>query len=180
MKRVSRIDFVRISPSGGWWRALFLLVALLALGWASARWVIQRDAIQQLSAELRRTQPAPIVKPVRSAAQQRELDSHAKAVSEAVRQLNLPIIALLKEIQPPKDIRIALLGLDVSGKTNGEGQGGPLKITAEARTPQEMTTYVAFLADKPMFESVYLVKHELNAASAEKPYRFLLEAQWRN
>lgn len=107
-------------------------------------------------------------------------DAEIKAVEEAVRQLNLPVVDLIKTIQPAKDIHIALLSLDVTGKANNSGETKQtlLKITAEAKTPQEMMTYTEFLADKPIFDSVYLTKHELNAASMEKPYRFSLEAQW--
>jgi hypothetical protein len=44
-----------------------------------------------------------------------------------------------------------------------------------------MLNYLAFLNQQPMFSSVYLLKHEMssNADAPEHPYRFQLEAQWR-
>ena len=54
-----------------------------------------------------------------------------------------------------------------------------MKIAAEAETAQDMINYLAFLNQQTMFRSVYLVKHEMNMNAPEHPYRFQLEAQWR-
>lgn len=184
MMRLTRLNFVSsVAPIGGW-RMGMLVIGLIALGWAGLRWASQQAATAAAETQLISIQPRSVAAPVRSAVQQRELEAQAKVIGDAVRQLNLPIGDLIKALQPPKDIRVALLALDVGGKASGgDGVGaksdGILKITAEARTAQEMTTYVAFLDDQALFRSIYLIKHEINATSPEKPYRFLLEAQWR-
>lgn len=184
MMRLTRLDFVPGPPPVRGWRLALLVFGLLVSIGTGVRWWLQADATAALEGQLSRAQPRAVAIPVRSAARQRKLEMQAKAIGEAVRQLNLPITDLIKTLQPPKDIRVALLGLDVGGKgvgseSDGVNAAGVLKIAAEARTPQEMTTYVAFLGDQPLFRSVYLVKHEIHAASPERPYRFLLEAQWR-
>lgn len=179
--RLTRLDFITASAPVRGWRAVLMTIGVGALLTGALHWMAQKDAVDALETQLAQARPAAAAKPVRSAAQQRELENQAKAVREAVRQLNLPIGDLIRILQPPKDIRVALLGLDIGGKSHGDDAhpSGMLRISAEARTPQEMMSYAAFLGDQPLFESVYLIKHELNAASAEKSYRFLLEAQWR-
>ena len=183
--QLTQLDFVSLPKSGYGWRGMLFVAGTLALLGASATWHVQKKSIAGLEMQLSRAQPRTIVRPALSAAQRHSIEGQINAVRAAVRQLNVPIGALVKALQPPKDIRVALLGLDVVAGKNGPEQHTPtdaagiLKIAAEARTPQEMTTYVAFLADQPLFQSVYLVKHELNATSAERPYRFLLEAQWQ-
>lgn len=180
--RATRLDFIPASPPRGGWRLLVLLAgALLLLAWGQ-RWQAQKAVNLQLQRELAQIRPAPKAAPVvRSASEQRELDAQAKVVGDAVRQLNMPVAALFKTLQAPKDIRIALLGLDLNAKSGGTASAAALlKIQAEARTPQEMMAYVAFLDEQPLFRSVYLVKHELAVAGAGEPvWRFLLEAQWR-
>lgn len=163
------------------WRKLFLTAAVLIVVGLGARWAIQKESVANLESRWSKTQPRVVPKPVRSAMQQRDLDAQAKAVGQAVQQLNIPITDLIRTLQIPKDIHVALLGLDLGsqGGATSAGASGTLKILGEAKTPDDMVTYVAFLGDQPFFKSVYLTKHELNAAVAEKPYRFQLEAQWR-
>jgi Tfp pilus assembly protein PilN len=84
---------------------------------------------------------------------------------------------------------VALLGLDLNGqpaqdagdkaRAAPQGPAGSLKIAAEAETARDMLNYLAFLSQQPLFRSVYLVKHEQAAGDQPRPYRFQLEAQWR-
>jgi hypothetical protein len=181
--RATRLNFVEILPRARGWRLALLLAGLLGLALAGIDWLSQSEANAAIEARLRQMRPRISPSAPLPAARQRELQEQARAVRIAVRQLNMPISELIRSLQPPQDVRVAVLGFDVGGPHGGadsEGAAsGTLKISAEARTPQEMTTYVAFLADQHLFKSVYLIKHELNATSPEKPYRFLLEAQWQ-
>jgi hypothetical protein len=124
-------------------------------------------------------------------AQQREQDQQTKVIAEAVRQLNLPVARLLRTLQAPGDLHVALLGLDLNGQPVQDADAatpggaadiapsGSLKIAAEAETAQDMLNYLAFLSQQQMFRSVYLVKHELASGAAGQAYRFQLEAKWR-
>lgn len=179
---LSRLEFL---PPGaaqafrGWRLALCLAGGLLLLP-AAVYWLVQAQETRRLEAQLAQLQPARPVRAPLSASQQRERDLELKQVAAAVRQLNLPVTRLVKTVQAPRDVRVALLGLDLNAQ---QGQDGTsvLKIAAEAETPQDMLNYLAFLNQQPMFSSVYLLKHEMNAnaQAPAHPYRFQLEAQWR-
>ena len=179
---LSRLEFL---PPGaaqtfkGWRLALCLAGALL-LPPAAVYWLVQAQETRRLEAQLAQLQPARPVRAPLSASQQRERDLELKQVAIAVRQLNLPVTRLIKTVQAPRDVRVALLGLDLNAQQGQDGASA-LKIAAEAATPQDMLNYLAFLNQQPMFSSVYLLKHEMssNADAPEHPYRFQLEAQWR-
>jgi hypothetical protein len=180
---LTNLNFIPVAAPLKSWRGLVLLLGVAALVLCAGRWSLQAKANTALQAKLTQIRPPPLAKSRRSPEQQRQLESQAVIVSEAVRQLNLPVADLFKTLQAPKDIRVALLGLDLSAKGGTTDElgvgGGLLKITAQARTPQEMMSYVAFLDDQQLFKSVYLIKHELELNAAEPSYRFLMEAQWR-
>ncbi|SFU89563.1 hypothetical protein [Pseudoduganella namucuonensis] len=181
---VTRIAFVRGTPRLAGWRLALLVVGAIALLPAGAHWLRQWSAIASLEAQLETARPRRSMEPALPAAQQREHDQQTRAVAEAVRQLNLPVPRLLKTLQAPADMRVALLGLDLNGQPPQDaaattGPAGSLKIAAEAETARDMLNYLAFLNQQRMFSSVYLVKHEVAAGDAAHPYRFQLEAQWR-
>lgn len=177
---LSRLEFL---PPGaaqtfkGWRLALCLAGALLLLP-ATVYWLVQAQETRRLETQLAQLQPARPVRAPLSASQQRERDLELKQVAIAVRQLNLPVSRLIKTVQAPRDVRVALLGLDLNAQQGQDGASA-LKIAAEAETPQDMLNYLAFLNQQPMFSSVYLLKHEMNMNTPEHPYRFQLEAQWR-
>jgi hypothetical protein len=181
---LTRIDFTRSAAPLTGWRLALLGAGLIAAACTGANWLVQSRAVHRLEAELALAQPRVIERAPLSPAQQREQDQQLAIVSEAVRQLNLPVTRLIRTVQAPQGIRVALIGLDLNGKPErGEAAGmaaaGGLKISAEGETAQDMMNYVAYLNTQALFTSVYLVKHELNAASPGRPYRFQLEAQWR-
>lgn len=163
----------------GWRLALCLAGGLMLLP-AAVYWLVQAQETRRLEAQLAQLQPARPVRAPLSASQQRERDLELKQVAAAVRQLNLPVTRLVRTVQAPRDVRVALLGLDLNAQQGQDG-ASVLKIAAEAETPQDMLNYLAFLNQQPMFSSVYLLKHEIssNANAPEHAYRFQLEAQWR-
>jgi hypothetical protein len=179
---LSRLEFL---PPGakqtfkGWRLALCLAGGLMLLP-AAVYWLVQAQETRRLEAQLAQLQPARPVRAPLSASQQRERDLELKQVAAAVRQLNLPVTRLVRTVQAPRDVRVALLGLDLNAQQGQDG-ASVLKIAAEAETPQDMLNYLAFLNQQPMFSSVYLLKHEIssNANAPEHAYRFQLEAQWR-
>ncbi len=206
-----RLSFLpAAAPRGGWRLALLALGAITLLP-AGAYWLRMAGDVQALEARIAAAQPRRTAPAALPAVQQREQEQQVKAVAEAVRQLNLPVPRLLKTLQAPSDMHVALLGLDLNGQpaqdggdgVNGanaanaanaaiaasttkpanaaapQGPAGSLKITAEAETARDMLNYLAFLNQQPLFRSVYLVKHELAIGDPVHPYRFQLEAQWR-
>ncbi|MGK5066646.1 hypothetical protein [Janthinobacterium sp. AD80] len=179
---LSRIDFLPASAAQTFsgWRLILCLAGALTLLPAAVYWLVQAQETRRLEAQLAQLQPARTVRAPLSASAQRERDIELKQVAVAVRQLNLPVTRLVRTVQAPRDVRVALLGLDLNAQQGQDGASA-LKIAAEAATPQDMLNYLAFLNQQPMFSSVYLLKHEMssNADAPEHPYRFQLEAQWR-
>ncbi|CAN7572707.1 hypothetical protein LJR289_004094 [Pseudoduganella sp. LjRoot289] len=219
----TRIAFVRAAPPLNGWRLALLAAGMIALLPSAARWLQQWNEVQRIETQLAQVRPRRATQPALTQNQLRDQDQQTKVVAEAVRQLNLPVARLLKTLQAPADMHVALLGLDLNGQpaldpdatnaavgiaaaagpaanagTTATASGaaaatagasasastasvpsGSLKIAAEAETAQDMLNYLAFLNQQQMFRSVYLVKHEMAGGDAGHPYRFQLEAQWR-
>ena len=150
-------------------------VLLVAGGLSLQAWqAVQRvNGLQQQldAAQVRSAPPAP-------AALSRDEQARVPAVNAAIREMNLPVSALLQALQPPRDIRVAVLGVDVLGATPGASAG--IKITGEARTGAEMARYVAFVSSRKPFTGAYLTRHEIDDTTPERPYRFTLEAAWND
>lgn len=112
----------------------------------------------------------------------REELGRVRAVNAAIREINRPIAAMLRALQPPRDIRVALLGVAVEAASTDHGsadaKGATLKISAESASGTDMTRYVGYLAGRPPLERAYLVSHLVEAGSAY-PYRFTVEVAWR-
>jgi hypothetical protein len=195
LMRETRLSFTPAAAPQGGWRLALLAMGILALLPAGAHWLRVHGEIQALQASIAAAQPRRAAPATLPPAVQREQEQQVKIVAEAVRQLNLPVPRLLKTLRAPADMHVALLGLDLNGQPaqdSGEtgkaapdktaippGPAGSLKIAAEAETARDMLNYLAFLNQQPLFRSVYLVKHELAAGDQPRPYRFQLEAQWR-
>ena len=114
----------------------------------------------------------------------REELAKVQAVNAAVRELNLPIAALLRALEPARDIHVAVLsvettgGAGVAGGAAAEVGGASVRIEAEARTSADMLRYVAFVSERKPFTRAYLTQHEVRSATGERPYRFTVEAPW--
>lgn len=175
----------RVQQLSGVWRRYLLagLSLLVMAGMIFYAWHLIRavEMEQHVSAD---TSPRP--PEIRQPPLGREEKNRIVSVNAAIRQMNLPVAALLQAMQPPRDIRVALLGVDLAAQgSTGTAEAatlGPrtatLKITAEARTGAEMASYVAYLAERRPFVGAYLVRHEVMETQAEQPYRFTVEALW--
>jgi Tfp pilus assembly protein PilN len=180
MKKV-RIDFA--PPSLG--RALFrgpgrtlaLLCAALALSPLLAsniaeyrRLLREQDAVQaQAQAVAARTQAARAPAPARAPVPPGQAD----AVNAAVLQLNLPWRALHDSVQSATPAGIALLALEPDARRRS------LRITAEAKSSDDMIGYVEQLRQQDWFDAVALVRHEINEQDPNRPIRFQIDAAWR-
>jgi hypothetical protein len=100
------------------------------------------------------------------------------AINAAIRQLNMPVAELLKTLNPPKDIRVSLLGIDLSDSVSDTGLP-KLKLNAEALSGEDMTRYVGFLDGRRPFVQATLVRHEVMSAVSASPWRFTMELTWQ-
>lgn len=181
------LDARPCAPAVGPGRWLGLAVCVGAMAWA-ALFAAQTTAAERvLAAQLgraERAQPAAAAQPV---VQRRDEVSRIQSVNAAIQALNLPIGALLRALQPPRDIRVAVLGVETQAQAHGgpqaDGAGfNGLKVRAEAESSAEMARYVAFVAERKPFYAAYLESHEVVAdAGAPGPrYRFTLDARWKD
>jgi len=152
---------------------MFFLACSVAMGLAALHVQAgQREwEIGMLQAQLHvRAQaqaPAPVV--VRAPVP----EAQAAAVNAAVLQLNLPWRALHDAVQAGTPSSIALLSLEPDARKS------TLRITAEAKTSDDMIAYVEQLKNSEWFSGVLLARHEINEQDPNRPIRFQLDAQWR-
>ena len=180
MKTV-RIDFAPPSlvrsvfrtPRHAWAMVWVLAMAAMALAFAHAGLERRQREIDllraQAQAQVRTQAPAPAAAAVRAPVP----EAQAAAVNAAVLQLNLPWRALHDAVQAGTPANIALLALEPDAKRN------LVRITAEARSSDDMIAYVEKLQKVDWFSAVILARHEINEQDPNRPIRFQLDAQWR-
>jgi len=100
-------------------------------------------------------------------------EAQASAVNAAVLQLNLPWRALHDAVQAGTPANIALLALEPDARKS------TVRITAEAKTSEDMIAYVEQLQKDEWFSAVVLARHEINEQDPNRPIRFQLDARWR-
>jgi Tfp pilus assembly protein PilN len=100
-------------------------------------------------------------------------EAQAAAVNAAVLQLNLPWRALHDALQAGTPANIALLALEPDAKKSS------LRITAEAKSSDDMIAYVEQLQKADWFTTVTLARHEINEQDPNRPIRFQIDALWR-
>jgi Tfp pilus assembly protein PilN len=147
--------------------ALLLCLASAALGWQMLASKRAFDA--QLAARQRAS--APAAAPVQAAGPAISA-TQAAAINGAVLQLNLPWRALHDAIGAATPRSIALLALEPDARKR------TMRITAEAKTSDDMIAYVEQLKQQELFAAVVLTRHEINDQDPNKPIRFQLDAQW--
>lgn len=177
MRRV-RLDFAPPSLRRTLFRAPLLsrvlAIASLALcGVALVQVLDYREAREEVDAQLaalraRAGAPVPVVAPPRAQVGEQE----AQAVNAAISQLNLPWRALHDAVRAGTPSTIALLALEPDARKR------VLRITAEARTSEDMLAYVAALGRADWFGAVTLVRHEVAEQDPNRPLRFQLDAGW--
>lgn len=99
--------------------------------------------------------------------------SQADAINSAITQLNIPWPKMFDAIEVSTPTKIALLELEPDVKQHR------LKGLAEAKSSDDMITYIERLKKHTFFDLVVLTKHEVNDKDPNKPIRFQFEAQWR-
>lgn len=144
------------------------LVALALACWDFKKSEYQQHIqIQQLSAALH-----PPVQ--RSTVADTALSlAKTQALSTAIQKLNLPWRDLLDTVERSTPKNIALLSLEPDASKN------TLVVVAESANAQAMLDYVSQLKGQDLFLEVRLVMHEISKQDPFAPYRFQIEARWR-
>ena len=176
--RPVRIDFAPASlartlhrtPLAAWLLAAFALLLCLGAAAAGASLMERQRSHERQLAALQARAAVPVAAPVADAAPISE--PQATAVNGAVMQLNLPWRALQDAVAAATPAGVALLALEPDAKKR------TLRISAEARTSDEMIDYVARLKREELFSDVALTHHEINDQDPNRPIRFELDAAW--
>jgi hypothetical protein len=186
MKRV-HIDFAppslarTVHRTGPLAWSLAVLAVLLCFGAAAIGWqMLARQRALETQLALVRAQvrgsgtSATAAAAAVAAAQPRIGEAQAQAVNAAVLQLNLPWRALQDAVEQATPKRIALIALEPDPRRRG------MKITAEAKTSDDMIAYIEQLKGQELFGAgaVTLLRHEISELDPNRPIRFQLEAQW--
>jgi Tfp pilus assembly protein PilN len=174
-----RIDFappslarsVLRAPRLAWAAVAILGAAAVALAMTHAGLERRQHEIDLLRAQSRVATQAPA--PVAVALRPPVPEAQATAVNAAVLQLNLPWRALHDAVQAGTPANIALLALEPDARKN------TVRITAEAKTSDDMIAYVEALQKVEWFSAITLARHEINDQDPNRPIRFQLDAQWR-
>lgn len=102
-----------------------------------------------------------------------------QAINKAISDLNVPVDALLESLIPPKDIRVAILGMETGTKVGiGSSSAPSIKLQGQACSSTDMAQYVAFVSEKKPFIAASLMHHEYSEKLGKCPYRFSVEAKW--
>ena len=99
-------------------------------------------------------------------------EAQAAFVNGAIGQLNLPWRELQDAVASATPSSIALVALEPDARKQ------VLKITAEAKTSDDMVDYVAELKQQETFSGVVLTRHDINDQDPLRPLRFQVEATW--
>ncbi len=158
-------------------RTWVLLCMAIAVGCAAGaagferrqrQWELELLRVQsqaRTEAQARTVAPAVVRPPVPEA--------QAAAVNAAVLQLNLPWRALHDAVEAGTPASVALLALEPDARRHS------VRITAEAKSSDDMIAYVEQLQKQEWFSTVVLARHEINEQDPNRPIRFQLDAQWR-
>ena len=98
--------------------------------------------------------------------------ARAKVVSKLSQGLTTPWADLLETLESAPIQSVALLSVEPSVAKKS------IRLTAEARNPQEMLGYLDALQKDPRLSSVVLVSHQVQAQTPGSPVRFQVQAGW--
>jgi Tfp pilus assembly protein PilN len=175
-----RIDFAPPSlrravfraPRAAWAMVFAAIVLGLALLSPALKY---RDKLAEHERELARAAArasAAAVVPAAAPLRAPVPEAQASAVNAAVMQLNLPWRGLHDAVQAATPAGIALLALEPDARKS------TLRITAEAKSSDDMIAYVEKLQQEDWFGAVLLVRHEINQQDPNHPIRFQIDAAW--
>jgi hypothetical protein len=175
--RPQALDAVVRHRAAGWRLRAALAVTAIAALFLSVRAMQTAQAAVAVQAEVD-ISSRPVPSQTAGPGWTREEATRVQAINAAIRELNLPIDGLLRSIEPPKDIRVAVLSVETSGEA-AKGRSS-LRIVAQTPSSGEMARYVGFVSERKPFIGAYLVRHEAVDEAGQHFLRFTVEAQWND
>jgi len=103
-------------------------------------------------------------------------DAAEAARTRSIRQVSQSLMTpwgdLLESLESVPTTSVAVLSIEPSVSKRS------IRITAEARTPQDMIAYLRALAREPRLSSVVLASHQVQMQAPGTPVRFQVRAAW--
>ena len=142
------------------WLALFALLPVLVLGFSRLR--LETDILATLPGEVPEVRALKLLRDGFSGGSDLiiALETEDEAASEELTSAIAEVLG--KRTDLVKEVR----------------WGQPME--SQARSGADMARYVAYVAQRRPFGSAYLVRHEIAAEAPDRPYRFTVEAQWKD
>ena len=172
------LRFENVAPSWKPWHWLILFALLGTVFFLAIRIGVSASEHRKLALKIseihRSTASLQVVKNWN-----KEEVNRVQSINRAVRDLNVPVDALLEALIPPKDIKVAVLGMETVGKTlSASSKTSSIKLTGQACSTADMARYVAFVSDRKPFTGASLLRHEISEILGRCPYKFTVEAKW--
>ncbi len=173
--RTLHLDFAADRPRIGRPALAFLAVVLALLGTQAAllfdrlrTHTMQSEALAAVDA--RRAKATPAAQPAKPA-DAGEV-TRTRVARQVAQNLVTPWADLLESLETSPKQNVALLSVEPSVTKR------TLRLTAEARTPQDMLEYLHALQHDARLSGVVLTSHQLQAQTPGQPIRFQLQASW--
>jgi signal transduction histidine kinase len=139
---------------------------------ASAAWRVRES--QQALHEMRTAAAARAEQPQRPVMSKEEV-ARERAAQAALQELRAPFGELLSVLEPPKDVRIALLSVEWQRQDAATGGSRAVRVDGEAQSAYDMVRYASFLATRAPLKSARLRQHEVQKSGQ---VRFSMDAGW--
>lgn len=169
----SMLDAVGAVRSYSWMATALAVALLISVGLAALQGFQAMEARQRLAmkdAASRANTPVWQSVASLSTAELKRL----QAVNKAVSGLNLPVSRLLSALQPPKDIDVGILSLNLNAAEASQA----IRVVAEAPTQEDMLRYIDFLKGRGPYVEARLKQHERSEGSSGVRYLFTLDVAW--
>jgi len=98
--------------------------------------------------------------------------ARTRFIRQVSQSLMTPWADLLESLESVPAPSVAVLSIEPSVSKRS------IRITAEARTPQDMVAYLGALARDPRLSSVVLASHQVQVQAPGTPIRFQVRAAW--
>jgi hypothetical protein len=154
--------------------AFLAVTALALLGLLNGHWMdVQASNVARQTSEMSATRHEPAVQAGLNVSpqQMREL----AAIRANIEALNVPLDGLLMAVQPPRDLPVVLMALNLAADTKHRA----MRLEAEVEEPQDMVRYMTFLQDRSLLGEPRLMQHQRITRPEGARHRFVLEVPWR-
>lgn len=173
--RALRLSFVRHPRS---LRGVGYVLLVLAIATASYLMKVYLDQFSELESweakwrSLQKIQYKEISGNPNQNVEWARLQVELKGANKIIGRLSLPWDMLFHEVEASVDELVVLLNVEPDTERHG------IRITAEAKNLEAMLNYTKRLQAVDAFKYAHIANHQIQQQDAQKPVRFVVEAQW--